>query len=145
MWNEVLKIGNNWNRKGNHCYHGFEPQFIDGDKVHKTQIIQQAGDKYHNQQFDGSVVQVIIDKADEVSLNLYENDYLHGVEWDTYIGASVTQTELVKKVVGRVGNGKVYGEVSVAKKVKGYLHAVVKILEIEDLGDSVRFVYGPVA
>jgi len=145
MWNEVLKIGNNWNRKGKACYHGFEPQFIDGDKVHKTQVIQQAGDKYHNQQFDGSVVQVIIDKADEVSLNLYENDYLHDVEWDTYVGASVTKTELVRKVVDRVGNGKVYGEVPVEKKVKGYLHAVVKILEMEDLGDSVRFVYGPAA
>ena len=88
---------------------------------------------------------MIIDKADAVSLNLYENDYLHDVEWDTYVGASVTKTELVRKVVDRVGNGKVYGEVPVEKKVPGYLHAVVKILEMEDLGDSVRFVYGPVA
>jgi hypothetical protein len=151
-WKEIEKINEivaNWNRKGRSCYVGFEPGYIDEDQVHKNQVIQPSGGKFSQNQrvLESGDVEVIIPKTEDFqsTMELYENNYLHDVEFNCFIGASVTKTELVKKVIGRIGNGKTYGEVPVEKKVPGYLYAVVRIKEVIDLGDSVKFVYGPAA
>ena len=152
MWKEIEKIEeivSGWNRKGRPCYHGFEPQYINGDRGHKVQVIQPSGGKHAGNQhvLESGAVEVIIPKTEdfEESMELYENDFLHEVEFDCFVGASVTKTELVKKVIGRIGNGKTYGKVPVEKKVPGYRHAVVKMIDMIDLGDSVKFIYAPVA
>ena len=149
MWKEIEKIEEviaGWNRKGHACYHGFEPDYIDGDRVHKTQVIQPSGGSHAGNQHvmeDGSV-EVVIPKGHE-SMELYENDYLHEVQFNSFIGASVSKTQLVKKVVGRMGPGKTYGMVPVEKKVPGYMHAVVQMVDMIDIGEAVKFVYRPVA
>ncbi len=149
-WNEVERIEDiipGWNRKGKACYHGFEPDYIDGDEVHKAQVIQPSGGKHagHQNVIDDGSIEVVIPKTEEMadSMKLYENNYIHEVEFHTFVGASVSKTQMVRKVVGRMGPGKTYGMVPVEKKVPGYMHAVVRIFEVIDLGDSVKFIYGP--
>ena len=148
MWKEIEKIEEvvtGWNRKGHACYHGFEPDYIDGDIVHKNQVIQPSGGSHAGNQHvmsDGSV-EVVIPKTE--SMTLYENDYLHGVRFNCFIGASVSKTQMVKKVVGRMGPGKTYGMVPVEKKVPGYLHAVVQMVDMIDIGEAIKFIYRPVA
>jgi hypothetical protein len=152
IWKETKTIesvlGEKWNLKGHSCYHGFEATQIDGDIVHKTQVIQPSGGKLGNNQrlLDSGEVEVTIPKTNQESMELYENDYLHGVEFDCFIGASVTETVMKEKRVRGPRPGTFFKkQVPIEQKVPGYKHAVVKIFEAEDLGDSVRFTYGPVA
>lgn len=151
MWKEIEKIEEvikGWNRKGHSCYHGFEPQFIDGDRVHKAQVIQPSGGKHAGNQhvLESGDVEVVIPKSDDMkeSMELYENDFLHEVVFPCFVGASVDKMVPREKKV-RKGNGYAVKEILVEKKVPGYRWANVRMKDMIDLGDEVKFVYGPVA
>ena len=151
MWNEVERIEDiipGWNRKGAACYHGFEGDYIGDDQIHKAQVIQPSGGKHAGNQhvMDDGSVEVIIPKSEDMedSMRLYENNFLHEVEFHSFIGASVSKVSMVRKVIGRMGPGKTYGMVPVEKKVSGYKHAIVRVIDMIDLGEAVKFIYRPV-
>ena len=149
-WNEVLRIEDiipGYNKKGKVCYSGFESKMIGNDEVHVSQVIQSSGGKLSGRQrvLENGDIEVIIEKSEEMEpmMNLYENNYAHDNEFHCFVGHSVSKKEIVKKVIGRVGGKKFMGNVEVEKKVPGYLYAIVKVLDIVDIGDAVKFIYGP--
>ena len=139
-------LGYDWNKTGKESHKGFRGRIVDGDLVTDVSVSVPGGvkdGKFVSQTLnsDGTLVTVVQGEDDVIS-----NNYLHGIEFDKFIGAEIPVTRIAKKRM-RFGAGFTVKEVPVQKIESGYWYGKYRVVDVtEDIESGlVTYIQKPVS